>query len=61
MIELERVNTIDYENELLQAADKLRQYCTGRKCDECLFMNNKYGCVIESSSPDSWKLESVED
>lgn len=50
------------EKEALEAAEKLRDFCTGRCCLGCIFSHGYADCILaEDDEPCEWDLNEIAD
>lgn len=48
------------EKEALDAAEKLKDYCTGRNCLGCMFSTGYADCILYEDEPCDWELNEVD-
>ena len=49
------------DKEALDAAEKLKDYCTGRNCLGCMFSTGYADCILYDDEPCDWELNEAED
>ena len=45
------------EREAMLAAEKLKDFCTGRNCLGCIFSTGYADCILYEDQPCDWDLE----
>ena len=48
------------EKDAIEAAEKLRDFCTGRNCLGCIFNTGYADCMLYDDEPCEWDLTEIE-
>lgn len=49
------------EKEVLEAAEKLKDFCTGRNCLGCIFNIGYADCMLYDDEPCEWDLTVIDE
>ena len=49
------------EKEALEAAEKLKDFCTGRNCLSCIFNVGYANCMLYDDEPCEWDTDGIGD
>lgn len=41
---------------LIKAIDTISKYCRETECDNCVFANNHFDCLLSKNYPEDWHL-----
>lgn len=49
------------EKDVIEAAEKLKDFCTGRNCLGCIFNIGYADCMLYDDEPCEWDLNAIAD